>query len=55
MTFGYIGPAVSEEEMFEECGRRMDDRCCLYYKLTNEPKDKSNLGNVQVETWNSTK
>ena len=43
-----IGPAVSEEKMFEECGRRTDDRltddgACLYYKLTNEPKSSGEL------------
>ena len=37
-----IGPVVSEEEMFKECGRRTDDRrrmteAYLSYKLTNEP------------------
>ena len=32
-----IGPAVSEEKMFEEFGWRTDDRACLYYKLTHEP------------------
>ena len=32
-----IGPTVSEEKMFEECGRRRTTEACLYYKLTNEP------------------
>ena len=38
-----IGPAVSEEKMFEECGRATNDRACLYYKLTHEPKDSGEL------------
>ena len=31
-----IGPVVSEEKMFKECGRRMTE-AYLSYKLTNEP------------------
>ena len=34
IKFGFDGLVVSEENMFEGCGRRMD---CLYYKLTHEP------------------
>ena len=32
-----IGPVVSEEKMFEECGRRTTTNAYLYYKLTSEP------------------
>ena len=36
-----IGPVVSEEKTFKECGRRTDDgqmtEAYLSYKLTNEP------------------
>ena len=32
-----IGPVVSEEKMFEECGRRLTTEAYLTYKLTNEP------------------
>ena len=35
-----IGPVVSEEKMFKECGWRTDDgrtEAYLSYKLTNEP------------------
>ena len=35
-----IGPVVSEEMMFKECGRRMAGQMTdayLSYKLTNEP------------------
>ena len=39
-----IGPVVSEEKMFKECGRQPDDRrtteAYLSYKLTNEPSAK---------------
>ena len=31
-----IGPIVSEEKMFEECGRRTTE-ACISYKLTDEP------------------
>ena len=44
------GPVVSEEKMFEECGRRTttDDRACLYYKLTHEPKDSDELIRTEI-------
>ena len=32
-----IGPVVSEEKMFEECGRQRTTEAYLSYKLTNEP------------------
>ena len=38
-----IGPMVSEEKVFEECGRRTDGGACLYYKLTYEPKGSGEL------------
>ena len=34
---------VSEEKIFKECGRRMDNGVCLYYKLTHEPKGSIEL------------
>ena len=37
-----IGPVVSEEKMFEECGRQTDG-ACLYYKLIHEPKGSGGL------------
>ena len=40
-----IGPAVLEKKIFEN-GGRTDDRACLYYKLTNEPKDSGELINA---------
>ena len=40
-----IYPAVSEEKMFEECGRQTitDDDACLYYKLKHDPKSSGEL------------
>ena len=41
-----IGPVVLEKKMFENGGRRWrrtDDRACLYYKLTYEPKGLGEL------------
>ena len=49
MKYGFIGPVVSEEKMFENVdnGRRTDDGrttdAWLYYKLTYEPKGSGEL------------
>ena len=41
MKFASIGPVVSEEKRFKECGRQTKDgqtaEAYLSYKLTNEP------------------
>ena len=41
------GPVISEEKLFEECGRRTDGRRttepALYFKLINEPKGSNEL------------
>ena len=38
-----IGLVVSERKIFKECGRRMDNGVCPYYKLTYEPKGSIEL------------
>ena len=38
-----ISQVVSEEKMFEKCGRRTDGEACLYYKLTYEPRGSGEL------------
>ena len=34
--------------MFEECGRQMDNRACLYYKITHEPKGSGELKQLKI-------
>ena len=56
-----VGPVVSEEKMFKECGRRTDDgrmkEAYLSYKLTkNSPQPASSttgLNPTNIKAWNS--
>ena len=46
-----IGQTFSEEKMFKECERRrMDNRACLYYKFTYEPKGSGELKRDKLYT-----
>ena len=38
-----IGPVVSEEKTFDECGQQTDGGACLYYYFTHEPKGSGEL------------
>ena len=54
LKLALIGPAVSEERMFEKCGRRTDDGAWLYYKHTHEPKGSGELIRGQ-QNWHDHK
>ena len=50
-----IGPVVSEEKTFDECGQQTDGGACLYYYFTHEPKGSGELKITHIKKKNKKK